>query len=232
MALSLDKLVFNDTKVVADIDFELDFVGYYTNWSSTEITDCVTSSQYSECLVNTYHLCAQEATMTTALLDLDNAAPAWSFWWPYSKCLFTKQYPPSDSPSAPYIECASPNPIAGRACTREEFPKVLSDASDACAAEAKLDQTVAKNIQTCVADGRGLRLLKGSFKKTVSFPKNPHGKIEPQWIEVDGPSCEKASWSGCKKAFDKTHCEDWDNCDSDNWALHIRDVVLQNTESS
>ena len=81
------------------------------------------------------------------------------------------------------------------------------------------------SLQTCLDSGAGLELLKRSFRKTVSFPRNLFGKIEPQWAEVDGPDCATVGWSGCNASFDKTHCASWDACDSDAWAMHIRSLV-------
>ena len=65
--------------------------------------------------------------------------------------------------------------------------------------------------------------------RSAGFPKSLFGKVEPQWILVDSPTnCTKAEggWDGCKKYLDKTKCEDWNHCDSDEWALHIRDRVV------
>ena len=32
-------------------------VGFFKNWSTTNLTECQTSSRWSECIVNAYHLC-------------------------------------------------------------------------------------------------------------------------------------------------------------------------------
>lgn len=212
MAMGLDKYVFSDDSVRANINMSLDFVGYFDDWSSTNLTACVTSSGWSECIVNAYHLCGHAVVAPKAR--------AWS-WWLYSSCLYANQYPGASSAPGPGLECAGPNPWANSTCTAEEFPAVVASVSDTCAEAASLP---AADIKSCVAR-EGVELLKGSFKMTASFPRNPNNKTEPQWIQVDGPECAQVGWSKCEAAFDKTHCLDWDACDSDAWAQHIRSVV-------
>ena len=183
----------------------LDFVGFFLP-NATRVTDCQTSSRWSECLVNAYHLCGMHV-----------AAGNFDAWWPYSRCLYQKQYPKE--------ECAGLNPLdANHTCTRDEFPVIMRGVSANCTAEsaraldaAALDEGA---IEQCVSGGTGLQLLRASFAKTTTFPRNPHGYTEPQWIEVDGPSCD-GNFSSCKAAFDKTSCEDWDHCNSDAWAQHL-----------
>ena len=74
-------------------------------------------------------------------------------------------------------------------------------------------------------------MLKASFEKTLTFPRNPHGYTEPQWLEVDGPSCA-SNFTECEAAFDKTACLDWDSCDSDAWAKHLLSLVCAKTDAA
>lgn len=203
MFLSFDKFVVSDPQLKPHLRVELDFVGYFNNWTTTSVTDCQTSSRWSECTVNAYHLCGQANAAAAGGGGFDG-------WWAYSKCLYQQQYP--------LEECAGLNPLdANHTCSRELFPAIMRSVSDGCAGTAKLD---AAAIGTCVRDGKGLQLLKQSFNKTLTFPRNPHGYTEPQWIEVDGPQ-DCSNFTVCKPAFDKTACEDWDSCDSDAWAQHL-----------
>jgi hypothetical protein len=204
MALSLDAIVLSDPTVSPHVKLKLDFVGFFNDWNTTKITDCKTSSRWSECIVNAYHLCAQAVTAET------------NSWWKYSRCMFAEQYP--------WEECASPNPWKNSTCTESLFPALISNVSAGCAAAVGIDQS---SLQTCYDSGKGLELLKASFRKTVTFPKNLMGNIEPQWAEVNGPDCEQVGWAGCNASFDKTHCSTWDTCDSDAWALHIRNIVCK-----
>lgn len=213
MALSFDKYVVSVPGIKPYLDLSLNFVGFFTNWSTTDITDCSTSSRWSECVVNTYHLCGQAA--------VDRAAHPQDWrWWDYSTCLYAQQYPAE--------ECAGLNPLdANHTCTRDEFPGIIRGVSDACAQQAGLDATA---LNSCYDDGRGLALLKASFAKTLTFPRNPHGYTEPQWLEVDGPSCD-ANFTECEPSFDKTACLDWDDCDSDAWAKHLLAQVCAKTDA-
>lgn len=205
MFLSFDKFVVSDAALRPHISVALDFAGFFLP-NATRIEDCQTSSRWSECTVNAYHLCGMHV-----------AKGSFDGWWPYSRCLYRKQYPAE--------ECAGLNPLdANHTCTREQFPGVMRAVSANCTATqaTSLDEAA---IEQCVADGTGLALLRASFAKTTTFPRNPHGYTEPQWIEVADagaslPSC--ANFSGaCEAAFDKTACEDWDHCDSDAWAQHL-----------
>ena len=211
MALSLDKFVLIDASARAHVNLSLEFVGYFNNWTTNDIFDCQTSSRSSECLVNAYHLCGNA---------VGAGVDPWAFWR-YSKCMFGRQYPPLDRPDALYAECASPFNVfvndSSRTCTLAQFPAVMANISGDCATEAGL---AADAVRGCVDDGHGAALLKTSFAKTLTFPRNPKGYIEPQWIEVDGAPCSDG-WEGCQTAFDKTSCEDWDHCDHDAWAQHI-----------
>jgi hypothetical protein len=207
MAASLDKHVLNDPDVSAHVSFSLDFVGYFNDWSTSNISECSTSSGWSECFVNAHHMCGQDATGD------------WKTWWKYSKCMFAAQYP--------WQECATKWAWANSTCSSATFPGILGIVSDTCAASAGLD---AGRVRSCVASGRGVRLLQASNNKTVSFPRGGAGTvhmIEPEWVEVDGPDCEATGWKGCAAAFDKTHCLDWDHCDPDLWGQHMRSVVCQ-----
>jgi len=208
MAMGLDLHVFQTREIREHVEMDLTFVGYFDDWSTDKITDCQTSSGWSECIVNAYHLCGREV------------APAksrpWA-WWDYSACMYSKQYP--------LLECASPNPWANSTCTAAEFPSIAAGVSDACASQAAIEPS---SVRACVEDGRGLRLLKQSFRKTVTFPKNPKtNKTEPQWMQVQGPECGAVGWEACQASFDKTFCTDWDACDSKAWALHIRADVCK-----
>lgn len=210
MFLSFDKYVVSDPALRPHISVELDFVGFFLP-NATQLTDCQTSSRWSECIVNAYHLCGMHV-----------AGGVFDAWWPYSRCLYQKQYPKE--------ECAGLNPLdANHTCSREEFPAIMRGVSSSCAdatnAVTKLEVLDAAAIEQCVTNGTGLALLRRSFAKTTSFPRNPHGYTEPQWIEVDGPSCD-TNFSSCASAFDKTHCADWDNCDSDGWAQHLAKRVM------
>lgn len=217
MALSLDKYLLSVPGIKPHVELKVDFVGFFKNWSTTNLTECQTSSSWSDCIVNAYHLCGH------ATADAASNVSSWA-WWDYTHCMYEKQYPQE--------ECAGMNPLdKNHTCTEAEFPGIMRDVSDECAEVAGLD---ASKIDTCVEDGQGLELLKRSFNKTVTFPKNPHGYIEPQWIEVDGPSCgpePEGNWTTCKPAFDKTHCEDWDHCDHDSWAKHLLQVVCSKSSA-
>jgi hypothetical protein len=160
MALSLDKHVMSNPALSAHVDLKLDFSGFFKDWKSTNVSECQTSSLWSECQVNTYHLCAQVGNKQAA-------------WWKYSACMFAHQYP--------HEECAGPNPWANATCTPATFPKLLATVSDGCAAAAGLD---AAAVKSCVTDGKGVELLKASNKKTVTFPTDKKGYPEPEWVQV------------------------------------------------
>lgn len=205
MAIALDKHVLADEAVAQHVDFALDFVGFWDDWSSDNITACRTGSRWSECIVNTYHLCAQSAS--TGLK-----------WWTYSKCMFIQQYPEKGKG----LECAGLNPHPNQTCTAAEYPAIVEAINNECATLAGLSGA---DIHECVTDGRGVALLKASNHKTVTFPKNANGYIEPQWVEVNGPDCEAVGYAGCGPSIDNTSCTDWEKCNPDAWATHIRSRV-------
>lgn len=218
MALSLDNHVVADLS--SDIHLSLDFVGTISADASS-VEQCQTSSGWSECVVNTYHLCAQQQAE----------------WWPYSVCLYKNQYPSSKyNTSIQYLECAGLNPVhpilRNQTCTRSEFPAIVQKISDICAAEANLN---ASALQECAVSDLGLDLLKHSMNNSNGFPTSLLGKVEPQWIVVNAPSttsCSKegGGWNACKAYMDKTDCLDWNHCNSDDWALHLRERVLGNSK--
>jgi len=203
MAAALDKHVMSDPNVRKHVDLSLDFVGFFKDWSTTNVSECQTSSGWSECSVNAYHLCGQAL------------AASQHEWWQYSACMYAAQ--------TPWEECATKYAWPNATCTPANFSAALGRVSDTCAVHAGLHPA---RLRECLADGRGARLLQASNKKTVSFPKGPAGvMIEPQWVEVDGPDCGETGWNRCKSAFDKTHCLNWGACDPDAWGQHIRTVV-------
>jgi len=215
MALSLDAHVVGD--LASHISLALDFVGTIPA-DATDVEQCDTSSGWSECVVNTFHLCAQEA-----------ASGSTGSWWKYSVCMFQQQYPAAGSTSRTYLECAGLDPVhpilRNQTCTRAEFPGVVAAISATCAKEAGL---AADQVQQCATGAGGLALLKASMSRSSAFPKSLLLKVEPQWIQVDGPdSCSEAAggWSACEGFFDKTSCKDWKHCSSDDWAAHLRQRV-------
>ena len=209
MALSLDDHVVNSDLENDLFHLSLDFVGTLDS-AATNVDQCSTSSGWSECIVNAYHLCAQQQEQ----------------WWNYTTCMYRHQYPPVGSTSRIYLECGGMNPLRNEPCSRSQFPEVVRNISTTCAREASIN---AGAVEKCAEGELGLRLLKESMSRSAGFPKSLFGKVEPQWILVDSPTnCTKAEggWVGCKKYLDKTKCEDWNHCDSDEWALHIRDRVV------
>jgi hypothetical protein len=232
MALSLDAHVVGDLS--AHISLALDFVGTIAP-GATDVEQCHTSSGWSECVVNAFHLCAQEASQTAQAAAAAAAASGGSTgstgssWWRYSVCMFQRQYPPAGSTSRAYLECAGLNPVhpllRNQSCTRAEFGGVVAGISAACAEEAGL---AAEQVRQCATGAGGLALLKASMGRSSGFPKSLVLKVEPQWILVDGPeSCSEAAggWSACEGFFDKTSCQDWKHCASDDWAVHLRQRV-------
>lgn len=214
MALSLDKYLLGPSaanKAVREhVDIELDFVGFFNDWSTKNVTACVSSSGWSECVVDAYHMCAWDVPATKAKAKFSP--------WEYSVCMFGAQ--------TPSLECASANSRPNETCTDKAFPGLVNKVSEACAHKAFPDELVGKDIHACATGPRGAALLEASFNYSRSFYRNPKGtQIEPQWVEVDGPDCRTTGWDGCKGAFDKTHCENWDHCDSDAWAKHVREGV-------
>lgn len=213
MALALDAHVLRDPVVAAHLELALDFVGSIPA-DATNVQACATSSGWSECVVNAYHLCGQ-------------GSPG---WWNYSVCLYAHQYPPSSSArnSRAYLECAGMNPQpGGRSCTKADFPGIVANISAACAERAGLD---ADAVEMCATGSAGVDRLKGSIARSYGFPLSPMLKVEPQWILVDGPdNCSKAEggWAACKDDFDKTSCLDWGHCDADAWALHLRRRICE-----
>ena len=219
MALSLDRYVV--ANLSSHVDLQLDFVGTISE-DATDVTECETSSGWSECVVNTYHLCAQDAAQASV--------PG---WWTYSVCMYRAQYPDPGSTSTHYLECAGMNPVhpivRNQSCTKAEFPGIVEEISNSCAREAGLD---AAKVQACATSTAGLELLKRSMNASSHFPLSVMLKVEPQWIMVDGPpscSADKGGWKVCKPFFDKTECEDWGHCNSDKWAMHLRNRVCNNS---
>ena len=211
MALSLDAHVVRDLEQYVAV--RLEFVGTIPA-AATRVTECQTSSGGSECIVNAYHVCAQDA-----------AGERFMPWWNYSMCMYRNQYPPAGSTSTRYLECAGMNPVHPFTCSKQDFPGIVEAISDTCAAAAGVD---AGEVQACATGPRGLALLKRSMNASSHFPLSMMLKVEPQWIMVNGPeSCGPPdnSWETCKSYFDKTACEDWNHCDSDKWALHLRGRV-------
>ena len=196
------------------IDLSLDFVGVIAA-DAASVEDCHTSSGWSECVVNAYHVCAQQQVG----------------WWNYSVCMYNHQYPPAYSQSRVYLECAGLNPVhpilRNQTCSSAEFrTQVVTNISDTCSNDSGLD---ADRVRHCAQGSLGLTLLKQSMNRSSRFPTSFLGKVEPEWIMVGGPaSCSAADggWSACQSYFDKTDCEDWNHCSSEKWALHIRQRVL------
>lgn len=220
MAISLDKfvlgpLIANDT--ADDVQLEMDFVGFFNDWTSTNISDCQTSSRWTECHVNTYHLCGQDV----AKMTFPHAG--WTAWWGYSLCLFKHQYGQNDELG---LECGGLNPRdANHTCSPDQFLEIAATISQHCAVENRLGMDGAQKVRQCHDDGTGVGLLKQSNKASLTMPKNTKGYIEPEWIQVNGPSCEEGGWEKCGSSFDKTSCMDWDHCSSDDWAKHIATLV-------
>jgi len=215
MASALDKHVLSDATVRDHVDFQLNFVGYFNDWSTDNITACQTSSRWSECLVNAYHLCAQHVA---------GAGAEHGNWWSYSKCMYSNQYE-DGSAAGPGLECAGLNPHPNQTCTATKYPAIVEGYSKVCADESGISP---EDVAVCVTSGMGVTLLKASNHKTVTFPRNPNGYIEPQWVQVNGPDCERVGYpgaSGCGGSIDNTSCLTWENCDADSWALHIRSRV-------
>lgn len=213
MALALDKHILSQPDIRDLFEYKLDFVGTFLDWNTDELDECTTSSKWSECTVNAYHLCAQHVPSVH-----DPYA-----WMRYSRCFFSKQYPVSQT-DPNYLECASPNPRGFPVCSTASFPGIAAKLSDECAMEAGL---IPAELRSCIKSGQGLALLKESFNHTYFFPRNKNNQIEPQWIEVDGPddnTCD-GGWDKCMSYFDKTDCPEWSNCDPDAWAQHIRDIA-------
>ena len=219
MALSLDAHVVQDYHQYVDV--RLDFVGTIAA-DATSVQECKTSSGWSECVVNAYHVCAQNGGSTPFMN-----------WWKYSMCMYRNQYPPEGSTTTHYLECAGMNPVhpllRNQSCSKEDFPGIVETISNKCAALAGVD---AGQVQSCATGATGVELLKQSMNASYHFPLSVMLKVEPQWMMVGGPAAcseEEGGWNACKPFFDKTACEDWNHCSSDDWALHLRGRVCNSS---
>ena len=119
--------------------------------------------------------------------------------------------------------------LRNQSCSKEDFPGIVETISNKCAALAGVD---AGQVQSCATGATGVELLKQSMNASYHFPLSVMLKVEPQWMMVGGPAAcseEEGGWNACKPFFDKTACEDWNHCSSDDWALHLRGRVCNSS---
>jgi hypothetical protein len=110
-----------------------------------------------DCVTSKYHLCGQEVATAEAPLQ----------WWDYTRCLYKKQ-----------PELIEYYYAGGSADAMAHGPGFLKETSEACAADAGMDEAA---IEACATSDEGVALLKESYERVKGM-----GQTDPVWVFVEG----------------------------------------------